>query len=216
MLGAKFKFLGLPMAIGLNTTSVSDIEVRTKPGEADSKFNANYFWGSLSSGFKLMDNLSAGVSVKYIYEGLFTEEAMGIGFDFGAYYQDLIQNLSVGVSLRNIGSMNKLRAESSKLPAEFNGGAKYFLELDELHSGITLTAGYKKFLEDEFDHVSGGIEWMFRDLLALRAGYISGFESKSLTAGLGLKWNSLEFDYAYVPYEFDFGSSNTISLKYQF
>lgn len=216
MLGAKFRFLGLPMAVGLNTTSVDDIEVRTRPGDAESKFNANFFWGSLSTGFHLTKNISAGLSVKYIYEGLFTEEAMGIGFNFGAYYEDVIPNLGLGISVRNIGSMNKLRTESTKLPSELNTGIKYYFALDNFNSNLIIAAGYKKYLEDEFDHFSGGIEWIFRDMIALRTGYISGFDTKSITAGLGLMWNGFVFDYAYVPYEFDFGSSNTISIKYIF
>jgi hypothetical protein len=48
--GIKWNMFGLPWAVGLNYTSVSDIEIRTRPGEPDTKFNANYFYGSLSTG----------------------------------------------------------------------------------------------------------------------------------------------------------------------
>ena len=43
--GVKWNMFNLPFAVGFNVTSVSDIEVRNKPGEPISKFNANYFFG---------------------------------------------------------------------------------------------------------------------------------------------------------------------------
>ncbi|MGE5354388.1 MAG: hypothetical protein ACM3P0_20055, partial [Acidobacteriota bacterium] len=83
-LGVSFRLLGLPWAVGVNTTSISDIEVRTRPGEAEGKFNANYFAGSLSTGFGITKDISAGLTVKYLYEGLLSDESNGLGFDVGA------------------------------------------------------------------------------------------------------------------------------------
>ncbi len=51
LLGAKTNLFGLPFALGLNVTNIGNIEVRTKPGDPLTTFDANYFFGSLSTGF---------------------------------------------------------------------------------------------------------------------------------------------------------------------
>ena len=53
ILGAKTTLFNLPIALGFNVTTVNNIEVRTKPGNPESTFNANFFFGSLSTGFFL-------------------------------------------------------------------------------------------------------------------------------------------------------------------
>jgi len=58
--GIKWDMFSLPWAVGFNVTTVSDIEVRERPGEPISTFNANYFFGSLSSGFTIMDDSIIG------------------------------------------------------------------------------------------------------------------------------------------------------------
>ncbi|RKY91608.1 MAG: hypothetical protein DRQ01_07435, partial [Ignavibacteriae bacterium] len=58
--GIKWEMIGLPWAIGFNVTTVSDIEVRNKPGDPISTFNANYFFASLSTGFIVINNLDFG------------------------------------------------------------------------------------------------------------------------------------------------------------
>ncbi len=39
-------------------------------------------FGSLSTGFKVFDNVSAGITLKYIYENLLSDDADGIAYDF--------------------------------------------------------------------------------------------------------------------------------------
>ncbi len=82
LFGIKWNMFGLPWAIGLNYTSISDIEIRTRPGEPDSKFDANYFFGSLSTGFYVWEKLSFGTTIRYLYEGLLSDEANGWEFRF--------------------------------------------------------------------------------------------------------------------------------------
>ena len=216
LFGASFSLFNLPFAIGINTTTISDIEVRTRPGEVESTFNANYFFTSFSTGFNLAGNLSVGVTAKYIHENLFSSEANGWGFDFGAYYNDLIDGLNVGASFRNIGSMNELLKEETELPVDLRAGASYQFGLEQLDAGIIVTGGVQKYTATDDTHIHLGGEFLYKNLFALRSGFITGFESKGLTAGVGLLWNSLNFDYAFAPYDFDLGSSHTISIMYNF
>ena len=131
MLGVKSFVFGIPFAFGFNVTNVSDIEIRTKPGEPESTFDANYFFGSLSTAFKLSDNISVGITGKYLYEGFLSDEATGFGLDFGAHYLTPIENLTASAVIKNLGSMNALRNEKTKLPSEFRIGGAYDFDLGE-------------------------------------------------------------------------------------
>src|ERR1039458_3772004 len=75
ILGARTLIFGLPVAVGFNITSVNDIEVRTNPGDPITKFNGNYFFGSLSTGHMIFDNFYFGASLKYLYEGIYVDES---------------------------------------------------------------------------------------------------------------------------------------------
>jgi len=216
LFGASFSLFNLPFAVGINTTTISDIEIRTQPGEAQSKFNVNYFYASLSTGFNVTENLSLGVTAKYLNENLFLAEANGFGFDFGASYKNIIEGLNIGASLRNIGSMNELLHEKTELPVDLRIGAAYNMPLESLESDVTVTGGFQKYTETEDSHIHFGGEFLFKKMFAVRAGYMTGYESKALTAGLGVFWNSINFDYAFAPYDYDLGSSHTISLMYNF
>lgn len=215
-LGVSFRALGLPWAVGVNTTTIDDIEVRTRPGEAEGKFNANYFAGSLSTGLRLTRGISAGVTVKYLYEGLLSDESNGLGFDLGLFYESPFEGLSFGAAFRNLGSMNGLRNEATKLPADFRAGALYTNLLNDLNSSFTLGVEVQKYLVASDTHINLGGEFLYDDMIALRAGYQTGFESKGLTAGMGLKWYNLSFDYAFTPFLLNLGTSHTISLKFKF
>lgn len=216
LIGASFNLFGLKFVAGFNTTSISDIEVRTKPGDAVSTFNANYFYGSLSSGFNIYQKLSAGITFKFIHENLLTDQSRGIAFDFGIFYRDLIENLNIGAAVKNIGSMNELRAESTELPVDLSIGASYQYYFNEINSDLIFAAGYQTFTQTSENHINFGAEFLYDAFFALRAGYSTGFETKGLTAGLGVIWNSISFDYAFIPFDYNLGNSHIISVGYEF
>lgn len=213
LLGASFKLFGLPFAIGINTTSISDIEVRTGPGAAESKFNANYFSGSLSTGFHIIENVSLGFTAKYLYENILSDDATGLGYDVGLFYSSPIEGLSFGSALRNLGSMNAFRTVSTKLPTDISLGGIYNFFNDRMNSNFAISAGVQKYTNINEVHVNVGGEAFYNDIIAIRAGYQSGFKSRNITAGMGLKYRSIYFDYAFIPYSFNLGTTHTISLK---
>lgn len=216
MIAGSLNLFGLPFAIGVNTTTISDIEVRTKPGEADSKFDAHYFNASISTAYNISENIFIGATAKYIYENLFSDDANGLGFDFGAAYQNVVDNLSLGFSLRNMGSMNSLRNESTKLPTDLRIGASYFYSLSEYQIDINGISGFQKYTDSDDSHIHFGVEVTYDKLISLRGGYVTGYDSKDLSVGFGVLWNGLNLDYAYVPVNFGLGDSHVITLIYTF
>lgn len=216
MFGGSFNAFGLPFAIGVNTTTISNIEVRLKPGDPISTFSAHYFASSISTAFQLTDNISVGATYKYIYENIFSDNANGYGFDFGVTYQKLIDGLTLGASLRNIGSMNQLRTESTKLPTDLRLGGAYSFSMNEYNLDFTALAGFQKYTLQNDSHVHIGAEAVYQKMFALRLGYASGYDTKNISAGFGVLWHGINLDYAYVPVKYGLGDSHVITFTYTF
>lgn len=215
MFGIKTFLWDIPFAVGFNVTSISDIEVRLNPGEPISKFNANYFYGSLSTAYKIDDGFTVGASLKYLYEGLLNDESTGFGFDFGVSYFLPFEGLSLSAVVRNIGSMNELRNQSTRLPSEIRVGSSYNFKLDDYKLDFVLAGEYQKYFDAD-DHLNFGFEVLYDNLIALRGGYQTNYESRDLTAGIGLMWGNLKFDYSYIPFSLGIGSANLFSLGFKF
>lgn len=214
--GGSVRFIGLPLAFGVNTTRVPDIEVRTRPGEAESRFSAQFFSGSISTGFMLMERISIGATAKYIYEGMLSDDANGWGFDFGTYYQTPIEGLSLAAAMRNLGSMNQLRLEETKLPTDISAGVQYSFQIKGLKSEAVAGAAFQKYTDTDDNHVNFGAELNYDKLIAVRAGYQTGYESRGFSAGVGLAWNKLFFDYGFIPFKYNLGTTHIISIKLKF
>jgi hypothetical protein len=215
ILGARTIILGLPIALGFNVTSVNDIPVIINPGDPITKFNANYFFGSLSTGHIIVDNFYFGASIKYLYESIYVNEAAGWGFDFGASYLTSIKGLNLSAAIKNLGTMKELRTERTKLPSELRIGPSYSFTLQDIYQ-ITSAVEFQKYLPTSDIHFNMGAEIMYDKLIALRVGYQSGYLTKNITAGLGLMWGNLSVDYALAPFQLGLGNGNILSLQFKF
>jgi hypothetical protein len=216
LFGAGFNVFGIPLAVMINTTSIPDIEIRTRPGEAISKFDANYFAASLSGSLKVFNHFHSGITIKYLYENLYTDEASGYAFDFGFTYTGIMDGLSLGVSLRNIGMMNQLRETSTKLPKDLRLGASYILLITDAKFSISLLGGFQKYLDADNSHLHLGTEINYDDFFFIRGGCISGYDAKNVTAGFGIKLKSLNLDYAYVPFKYGLGDNHIMTFIFTF
>jgi hypothetical protein len=214
--GIKWDMFNLPWAVGFNVTSVDDIEVREKPGEAISTFNANYFFMSLSTGFKVIDDLDFGTTFKYLYEGILSNQSAGYAFDFGLNYLTPVQGLTVSTVVRNIGSMNALAEVGSKLPLDFSLGGAYNYNLQKAKLDFVAVGEFQKYIDNDDIHFNTGLEVMYNKTFAARAGYQTGYEARGFTAGIGIEWGSLRFDYAYQPFSYGLGNANQFSLQFTF
>lgn len=216
MFAGSFNAFGIPLAINLNTTSISNIEIRTTPGEAISRFNANYFSAGISTAYQVFSNIHTGLTAKYIYENIYSDQASGFGLDFGFTVTGLTEGLSLGAALRNIGSMNQLRNEATKLPEDLRAGAAYSFNFGESKLKINTLTGIQKYLDTDDLHFHIGAEVNYDDSFYLRGGYASGYDSKNLSMGFGIKWKSLNIDYAYVPVKYGLGDSQIFTFIFSF
>lgn len=201
-----------PIFLTINTTKISDIEIRTQPGEAVGKFDANYFSLGFGTGLNIFDDLSAGFQIKYLYENIYIDEADGYAFDFGFYKKNLLMNLNAGLSIRNIGRMNQLASKSTTLPGEVRLGFSYDDAIRFYNFKSSFSADVQKFLKENNVNLLLGLKINYNDLIDLRFGYNYGKDINHFSLGFGLNYKSIFFDYAFLPFTQNFGNANIISL----
>ena len=211
-LGAKINLNKINLGIGILRSGVDDIEVRLTPGAPIEKFNSQNLCLGISGSYEVYKNLSFGITGKFLYEKIFTDEASGFALDLGTSYRQ--NNLTFGFAVANIGSMNELNKVSTKLPTLVRFGGSFKKSFDKF-SLVVSADGFKVFDGGKF-HIHSGIEGGYKDLIFVRAGYQTNYDNKGFSAGIGFKYMGITLDYALVPYYDTFGTGNTISLGYIF
>jgi type IX secretion system protein PorV len=213
-LATKVRFEKFAFGLSVNNTSVGDIEIRNIPGEPLGTFTAQNFAFGISAGYKVNKNLSLGVTGKFLYEKIYVDNASGYAVDFGGLYT--LEKISFGLAVSNLGTMSALRTESTKLPSAVRGGASYLFGLTGISSTLRISADGYKVLDGGKFHANTGAELLYKDFLAVRVGYQSGYENKNLTTGIGIKYKAFNLDYAFVPYKYSTGQSHTFTLGTNF
>jgi hypothetical protein len=215
------EFIGaqMPMAFGtlgfsVSTITVPGIEVRDAPGPAVGTFSARFASVQLGFARTLVDDLAIGVAGKYLYEKLYADDATGVGFDIGLLYHSPIHGLDAAVSVTNAGSLEAYRSEASGLPTFMREGASYAFSYKEFT--LLTYAAFANNLKDSENHAEGSFEATYKDLITVRLGYETGYDSRGITAGLGVRYEFMRFDYAYVPFSLGLGDGHLFSLRFQF
>ncbi|MCK4461963.1 MAG: PorV/PorQ family protein, partial [candidate division Zixibacteria bacterium] len=181
-----------------------------------------------SYGTALTQRLKVGLSTKFLYSkladvGAGLEKGKGIatGFavDFGLMYL-LSHRLTLGMALTNLGPKMAYidAAQADHLPRNLAIGFAYKLLQSEYYQ-LLVTSDVNKILVGMDDGLSeelkqlilnSGAEFLYANIIALRAGYIHDEEGavKTMTLGVGLSLlDKFKFDFSYIP------SGSTESLK---
>ena len=213
-IGVRFPVGNGSVALAISTNSVPEIEVREKPGPAIGTFTARF--ATLEAGYavSLFENVSAGVTAKYLYQKLYLDDAVGIGVDFGILYHTPISGLQVAAAVTNSGSLEQFRGERSDLPSFARIGATYQFDLDDFR--FRLSAASASSLQASENHLGGSLEGSYDGFLVVRLGYLTGYDSRSIATGVGIVYEFLSLDYGYVPFSYGFGGAHLLSLSFQF
>jgi hypothetical protein len=211
-LGSTIHTEDFAFGLALNSTNVGDIEIRQQPGPSQGTFGLHDLAISATASWRIDTSLSIGVTGKYLYEKIYVDQSSGAALDFGAKYV-LDRNFAFAAAVSNIGSTNALSKESTKLPSTLRFGASYSNAVsDEI--GFTLASDVLKVSQDYGTRVHLGAEAVYESFLALRAGYQIGYDAKGYSAGLGIRYGLLQFDYAFVPFLNDLGNTHTFALTF--
>jgi hypothetical protein len=199
---------------GVNYLNVSNIEKRALDTEdPDSKFSNNNTAVSFSyARAEVRPGLDLGVSLKYISETLDTQNDKALAIDLGSSYK-INSDWTAAFSVRNLGSS----IGPDRLPLTFKGGAATRF----WNGKLTMAADLDWQIYDERTYADLGAEYSLNSFLAFRAGYQAGRSQDKLggltglSAGLGLKLDRFNLDYAYVPFG-DLGDTHRMTIGFNF
>jgi len=156
-----------------------------------------------------------GLNLKFVQEKIYNYSASAYAVDLGALYYWQKFGLDLGLSVRNVGTQMKFIEESDPLPLEVRLGASHYLLKKKLMIGFDIS--------QPIDNKTGlhlGLQYQLVNFLLLRLGYKYKFggndiEGTGLSAGIGVNWKMLSFDYAFVPFG-TLGDTHRISMSFRF
>ncbi|MFH0989794.1 MAG: PorV/PorQ family protein [bacterium] len=214
LIQARFPLLNGTTALAVSSFSLNGIELREQPGAASGTFNATSAVFEAAYSTPLDESLTIGIATRYLYEKIFIDEATGYGIDIGALYQVSLENLSVGLAVTNLGSMKAFRSVAGTLPTTVRIGAQYHYPVSDVL--LTPTFAFSNETHTGVNHVHAGMEGLYDNLLAVRFGYVTGYDSRGFSAGIGIHYTGIQLDYAYLPFSLGLGDAHILSLAFQF
>jgi len=178
----------------------------------DGTFTPYSLAASVGYGMDLLPDLSVGMSTKLIYEKIDFESATGFAVDIGAKHRSRIRGVTFAASVLNIGPKAKFVEEEFYPPLQIRMGASY--ETTERWLGGDLIFSGDFVIQNDTDEkVLFGMEYTYRRILSVRGGYKGGYDSQGPTMGIGIFYNRLRFDYAYMPMDYDLGNVHRFSIN---
>ncbi|MFH1843625.1 MAG: PorV/PorQ family protein [bacterium] len=166
----------------------------------------------LSFARKVVETVSAGVTVKMLYEKIDIYSDSGYAVDVFLFHQAVIEGLTFGASLTNLGSQLQLKDEPFDLPMAIRVGAAYDPQHPFLAGKLTFT-GDLIMPNDGNDKAHVGAEYRMLTELALRVGTKVNYDSQGLTAGIGLRRGALGVGYSFEDMQNDLDPSHKFALE---
>jgi hypothetical protein len=204
------------IGVAVNWNSINDIQIRSNPTtEPDGLFNANYAAIGVSYARKFAQSFSLAVTGKFLYEKIYLANATGYAVDLSASEKLFNDRLTLGAVVANLGKMGVLEDEASKLPTLARLGGAYQLDLASVQSSALLEANLATVFSGS-THVNLGAELGLKKFIWARAGYQIGNDGRNFSAGIGLLYHFVKFDYAFVPLTNSLGNASLLTVQIQY
>jgi len=135
--------------------------------------------------------IKVGASAKYISQKIDDKTGTGIGIDIGTLYQ--MKKITLGAAVQNIGiSRIKFIEKEESLPVVIKAGCGY-----EMKNGL-IGIDISKPNDNSVKFNLGG-EYQINPIFVVRLGYDSSVdEGSGITAGIGITYQNLTFNGAYL------------------
>ncbi|MFH1860664.1 MAG: PorV/PorQ family protein [bacterium] len=214
--GIKYEFVGYAkplndgrvIAGGITYLGSGNIE-GWKDATTRNDFSAGDMAVTMGYSCKVKEQMLVGANARIINQRIKDSTAVGMAVDMGILYQTKVKGLMIGAALRNLGTKMKFVNEADSLPLELKGGLS--VKLPKMLGVLDMTIPTDNNLR-----IAAGIEYQLIPRLALRAGYSSNNDlDHGLSAGIGFNTESLQFDYALVPYG-DVDNTHRVSVGKRF
>jgi hypothetical protein len=223
--------------VGLSATflTMDPIERTTElsPDGTGEFVDAGSYAFGLTYARALSEQFSIGFNAKYAYERVYHSSASAVAFDVGALFNTQFNGLKIGMSISNYGSKMQLTGQDFQVQHDVfpsisgnNGNINAGLTADNFDLPLLFRIGVSmdvlkgmynsNFIiaadalhpSDDVESVNVGGEYIFDNMVSLRAGYKGLFSLDSeqgLSFGGGLRINvsgstTVKFDYSYISF----------------
>jgi hypothetical protein len=201
-------------SFAISTSSVDGIQIREVPGDDLGTFASRSSNFQFSYGIQVAQNISIGFGTKYIYEKIYTDETTGYSCDLGGNYSLPFDGLTFGASLTNIGKLPGYRTGEITLPSMVRVGTFYSFSVNEFD--VHTAVAYSNELNSSMSHLHLGAEATYQEYFSVRLGYLTGYDTRGFSAGMGIHYNRFQLDYAFIPVSEDLGNAHSISIGISF
>src|SRR5580658_7091993 len=179
---------------------------------------------ALGYGQSFGDNFSLGIGGKFITSNLVTYSATGEAMDAGLLLYTKNKDLTLGLSVQNVGQISDFSQYSSqeKLPLDYRAGLAYRFQ-PQKPTNFLLGVDLEKPIDSDPIVHAGGEFWYGSKAfaVALRGGYSFNPLNEDLggavgaALGAGVRLTGFELNYALVPFG-ALGDTQRFSITYRF
>ncbi|MGC9366801.1 MAG: PorV/PorQ family protein [bacterium] len=171
VLGIQFQHLGIndmvetsPVGYGFSVDSL---------GRTGRKFGARDFYMGISYARILTDELSAGISVKYVQSNIHDYQADQLVYDIGFIFDPHFKTIHLGIVFKNLGKESSFIEQNFPLPQEFNLGLSFVpIKINEHKLWGSFEMTNPVYMEN---HLKIGMEYSYHEFLFCRLGLKPGF-----------------------------------------
>ncbi|GBD92537.1 hypothetical protein BMS3Abin05_00109 [bacterium BMS3Abin05] len=247
VLGLAEGALGLSVTyMGTNEIEVTTL---SSPDGTGTYYDVSGMSVGLTYARNITNVLKMGITAKLVRERIYRETANALAVDFGSIINTGLGGVKLAMSLTNLGQSMQLRGPDLRVshdrypnnPAEANVKADLFTDKWPLPMVYTigirtdivggdgmnipsqvhrLTVAFSA--NDAWDAVlraNYGLEYEWRNLFSIRAGFMQKYDTARFTLGGGVRYQlgrtTMLLDYAYVNYSY-LGSTNHFSLEFHY
>ena len=207
-------------SFGVSVTALDygemDVTTELYPEGTGEKFSASSYAFGLSYARNITESFAAGVTIKYITEGIFNSSADGVAFDIGTIFTTPFFGIKFSTIITNYGSKMQMTGEDLLIRYDAdpnrngnNSNVDAYYKTDRFELPLRLQIGVSKafqFLRDEKFTISvdathpndnteylnfGGELSFLNNLISVRGGYKGMFlkdNQEGLTLGAGLNY----------------------------
>jgi hypothetical protein len=213
------------LGLGLRYLDGGSIAQTDVNGQSNGSFHPRSYVGEVGWGQSIYDlsdseiDVTMGVTARAIRSDLGVKAATGFGGDIGlqSRMMSTAHEYDIGVVLQNVGSGQKFSQVRDTSPTRIRIGSaiKLIKTLTLSVEGIAAInnspygAAGAEWTIDVDRHIQGAARFGFNTLTMESLGV-----SSCLNLGLGIKFNDISFDYAFVPMGVLGSATHRISLNY--
>ncbi|MEO0081222.1 MAG: PorV/PorQ family protein [candidate division WOR-3 bacterium] len=199
--------------VGATSFTAGKFEYRTEVPTEDplGLFVPGEFTLHLNFSRRVSGVVDGGIAARYYYSKVLDQAASGFGFDLGVRAAPWDQ-LVLGASLVDFGWNLSYYRERFRLPTRARLGVTYRFGLGE-NLGLNLTGEGVLHVYTRDLNVHSGVELVWREAIALRAGYERLEELGRVGCGLGLRHGLFRLDYSLSALNDNLGAAHRIGLS---